>query len=303
MFDLRQLQAFVEIAETGNVTHAAARLGMQQPPLTRMLQALERELGCTLVERLPQGVRLTTAGQALADEGRQLLARAQGLPALVQRAAAGQTGRLALGFTSSASLHPLVPEVLRRFREQSPGVHVTLEEAGSDELVRAMAEGQLHAAFLRSMPSPGDGLHVDTVLEEPMLAALAQGHALARHPRSALRLDALAREPFVLYRRPTGPGLYDRILAACRAAGFSPAVAQEAPRLTATLSLVAAGFGVSLVPASLQRFGAEGIVYRRLLGAHGLTAPLYLGSSLQHAGPALTRLREEVLRSAAKARR
>ncbi|MDQ8032647.1 MAG: LysR family transcriptional regulator [Bordetella sp.] len=303
MLELRQLQAFLTIAETANLTHAAARLGMQQPPLTRMLQALETALGTALVERLPRGVRLTPAGLALAEEARQLVARAQALPQLAQRAAAGQTGRLAVGFTSSASLHPLVPEVLRRFREQWPGVHITLEEAGSDELGQALAEGRLQAAFVRSMLMPGPALQVDTVLEEPMLAAIPAGHALAARPAATLRLAALADQPFVLYRRPTGPGLYDRILSACRAAGFSPDVAQEAPRLTATLSLVAAGFGVSLVPASLQRFGAEGIVYRRLSGAQGLTAPLYLAAHTGDDDPVLARLRAQVRQAAARGRR
>lgn len=109
MLELRQLKAFVAIAEEGYITRAAERLGMQQPPLTRMLQSLEAELGVVLMERLPRGVRPTTAGLALLDEARALLARADDVADVVRRAARGEQGRLAIGFTSSAALHPLCP--------------------------------------------------------------------------------------------------------------------------------------------------------------------------------------------------
>jgi DNA-binding transcriptional LysR family regulator len=136
------------------------------------------------------------------------------------------------------------------------------------------------------------GLLVDAVLDEPMVAALPVGHALTVESATPLAISDLAREAFVLYRRPAGPGLYDAILAACRAAGFSPALAQEAPRLTATLSLVAAGLGVSVVPASMQRLGGEGIIYRALSGCPGLSAPLNLAMRRSDQPPTLVRLRE-----------
>jgi DNA-binding transcriptional LysR family regulator len=150
---------------------------------------------------------------------------------------------------------------------------------------------KLDAAFVRSEASSTPGLLTDTVLDEPMLAALPAGHALALDTRAPLPLAGLAAEPFILYRRATGPGLYDAILIACRAAGFSPIVAQEAPRLPATLSLVAAGLGISVVPASMGRLGAEGIVYRTLTGCPGLSAPLHLVMRQANLSPALAQLR------------
>ena len=121
-----------------------------------------------------------------------------------------------------------------------------------------------------------------------MLAALPASHRLAARQRR-LALAALAAEPFVLYRRPSGPGLYDAILAACREAGFSPVVAQEAPRLTATLSLVAAGLGVTLVPASLQRIAIEGVAYRPLV--RGPVAPIHLALRRHGVSPTAMRFR------------
>ncbi len=276
---------------------------MQQPPLTRLLQSLEADLGVLLMHRLPRGVRPTEAGKVLLDEARIILARADGVAAMVHRAARGEQGHLAIGFTSSAALHPIVPKMLRAFRENLPQVSVSLEEAGTAELVDALLHERLDAAFIRSPVGRTPGLRIDSVLEEPMLVALPVGHRLATDSASRLLLTELASEPFILYRRSAGPGLYDTILTACREAGFSPVVAQEAPRLTATLSLVAAGFGISLVPASMQRLGGEGIVYKAVAGSSRLIAPLLLAMRQAHPVPALAQFRSLVQRIVAAQQR
>ena len=110
-----------------------------------------------------------------------------------------------------------------------------------------------------------------------MVLALPRGHALSRR-KGAVAMRALAGETFIVYRRRSGPGLYDTILAACNAAGFSPRIGQEAPRIVSTLNLVAAGLGISLVPESLQRMHMDGVIFRRLTGAGQPKAPLYLAS-------------------------
>ncbi len=298
MLELRQLKAFVAIAEEGYITRAAERLGMQQPPLTRMLQSLEAELGVILMERLPRGVRPTTAGLALLDEARGILAQAEGLADVVRRAARGERGRLAIGFTSSAALHPFVPSVLRLFRETFVGVSVMLEEAGTGELLDALVHEKLDAAFIRSPLSGTQSLQDEPILVEPMLLALPTDHPLAADPSSPLPLAALATESFVLYRRRVGLGLYDAILVACREAGFSPQVVQEAPRMTATLSLVAAGLGVSIVPASMQRLRGDGIVYRELTECRSLVAPLHLATRIGDGSAVLRRFKEMVVTAA-----
>lgn len=289
MIDLRRLHAFVVTAEEGHITRAAERLGMRQPPLSRLLQGLEAQLGCRLLNRLPRGVVPTEAGLALLAEAHAVLARSATVEDAVRRAARGEAGRLAIGFTSSAALHPFVPAVIRRFREVAPNVRIELDEAGTAELVEAVLLGRLDVAFVRSPAGAVSGLRVEPLLEEPMLAALPLGHGLASAQRLPLPLAALAAEPFVLYRRRSGPGLYDAILAACRAAGFTPIIAQEAPRLQATLSLVAAGFGVSLVPSSMREAAPPGLAYRLLDGEPSLTAPISL--VLRRAGATATAVR------------
>lgn len=299
MLELRQLRAFVAIAEEGYITRAAERLGMQQPPLTRLLQSLEAELGVVLMERLPRGVRPTPAGLALLEEAREVLARVDGVAEVVRRAARGERGRLAIGFTSSAALHPFVPSVLRLFRETFVGVSVVLEEAGTGELLDALVHEKLDAAFIRSPLSGIQSLQDQPILVEPMLLALPTDHPLALDAASPLPLAALATESFVLYRRRVGLGLYDAILVTCREAGFSPQVVQEAPRMTATLSLVAAGLGVSIVPASMQRLRGDGIVYRPLTDCQNLVAPLHLATRAGDDSAVLRRFKDMVLTTAA----
>ena len=296
MIELRRLRAFVIVAEEGHVTRAAERLGMQQPPLTRLLRGLEQELGVLLLRRLPRGVEVTEAGQALLDEARAVLARAEAVDDTVRRTARGEQGRLAVGFTSSAALHPFVPGVLRAFRAARPGVRMELDEAGTTELVEAVRVGRLDAAFVRSPVHGVPGLVVDPVLEEPMVVALPTGHPRCR--ARALDLAELATEPFILYRRLSGPGLFDAIMAACRAAGFAPVVAQEAPRMPATLSLVAAGLGLSLVPASMGRIAMEGVAYRPLRPGAGLMAPLHLVTRRGASSATAALFRVEVRRGA-----
>lgn len=294
MIELRRLRAFVTVVEEGNITRAAARLHIQQPPLTRLLQGLEEELGVKLLQRLPRGVRTTEAGSVLFNEARTLLTRAEKLTEAVHRAARGEQGHLAIGFTSSAALHPFVPNLLRRYRDILPGITTLLEEAGSGELMEALVDERLDVAFVRSPVSGIPGLLIEPVLLEPMLIALPVGHRLAIDSSEKVPLTELIHEPLILYRRPAGQGLYDAILAACHRAGFSPRIVQEAPRLPATLNLVGAGLGLSIVPASMRRLGGDGIVFRNIAEGAQLSAPLYLALRENSQSPLITRLRQLV---------
>jgi DNA-binding transcriptional LysR family regulator len=275
--ELRHLRYFVAVAEEGHVTRAAERLGIQQPPLSQQIRALEAELEVQLFRRKPRGVELTQAGEALLAEARVILDRVEHAISAARRTARGEAGRIGLGFTSSASFHPFVPRVIRAFRETHPLVALSLEEGGTAELVEGLSAERIDAAFVRSPIGPAAELIVHSVLEEEMVAALPAGHRLAvKATASRLPLAELAADTFILYRRPLGPGLYDAIIAACQHAGYSPQIGQEAPRMLSTLSLVAAGLGVTLIPASMQGLRVNGVAYRRLDGGAGLIAPLNL---------------------------
>lgn len=280
--ELRHLRYFVAVAEEKHMTRAAERLGIQQPPLSIQIRGLEQELDVQLFRRQPRGMELTEAGAAFLERARAILDDVDRAVATTRRTARGEEGRVVVGFTSSAPFHPFVPRVLRAFRDVAPLVSLVLEESGSSELVQGLHNEDIDAAFIRSPVADVVGLTVQTILEEKMLVALPTGHMFARRSSFSramlLPLKELAKETFVLYKRPGGPGLYDTIIAACRSAGFSPRVGQEAPRIISTLNLVAAGIGVSIVPASLQRLQMDGIVYRKLEDMPQLTAPLILAS-------------------------
>jgi DNA-binding transcriptional LysR family regulator len=300
MIELRRLRYVIAVAEEGHLTRAAERIGIQQPPLSRQIRELEDELGLALFHRLPRGMEITEAGRAFVEEARTILALAERLPETARRAARGELGRIVIGYTSSAAFNPFVTGVLRDFRRARPGVLMALEEDATSGLLSALAEGRLDAAFIRTPGGDAPGLMLEPLLEEPMLAVLPVEHALAASG-SGLRLADLAGDTFILYRRPNGPGLYDAIIAACHAAGFSPQVGQEAPRMPSTLSLVAAGLGVSIVPASMRRMNVEGVAYLSLEGSPALTAPLLLATRAEARSPVVDVLRQAVNRAAANA--
>jgi len=274
--DLRHLRYFVAVAEEGHVTRAAARLGIQQPPLSQQIKALEAELEVQLFRRKPRGVELTPAGESFLGDARRILAEVEGALAGARRTARGEQGRVAVGFTASTPFHPLVTRAIRDFRATHPRVSVSLQEGGTAELVAAVRTERLDVAFVRSAAPDGEGVRFLDLLEEPMLAALPARHRLARSRGAALPLTELAGEPLVLYRRASGPGLHDAIVGACQAAGFTPRTEQEAPRITATLNLVAAGLGVTVVPQSLRGLQSRAIAYRPLAGRPRLVAPIRL---------------------------
>ncbi len=284
--ELRHLRYFVAVAEERHVTRAARRLGIQQPPLSQQIQALERELGVQLLHRRPRGVELTEAGRALLADARAILAHVDHALAVTRRTARGEQGRIAIGFTSSAPFHPLVPRVVRAFREAHPRVSLQMEEGGTPELLEGLGSERLDAAFIRTDVAGPEGLAVETLLAEPMVLAVPKRHPFAR-AGSRVALRALADETFIVYRRGSGPGLYDAIIAACQSAGFSPRIGQEAPRVVSTLNFVAAGLGVTLVPASLARMRLDGVAFRALRAGAAPKAVLNLASRRGDASPAV----------------
>lgn len=273
---LDQLRTFQAVATAKSFSNAADLLHITQPAISKQIRALEAELEVQLLRRKPRGVELTQAGERLLAEARDILRQVDGAITAVRQTGRGEAGHIGLGFTSSASFHPFVPQAIRRYREAHPLVALSLEESGTGELVDALLAGRIDAAFVRSPIGPAEGIAIHSVLDESMVAALPAQHAEARTLSRPLALANLAAEAFILYRRPLGPGLYDAIIAACDRAGFSPRIGQEAPRMLATLSLVAAGLGVTLVPRSMGRLQVDGVVYRPLDPGAGLVAPLNL---------------------------
>ena len=274
MIDIHKLKAFVAVVEESNISRAAVRLNMQQPPLTRMIKSLENELSTDLLKRLPRGVEVTEAGKALYQEALTILAHAQAIPKRVQNISMGLEGQISIGFTNSVGLHPFLPALLRNFREAFPAVSIQLEEDGSSSLIDSIINDKNDIVFLRKPAPIGFGLTSLHVLDEPLIVALPNNHPLANQTDAIHILDLEAYD-FVLYRRLAGQDLFDNILASCYQAGFSPKIVQEAPRLTSSLNLIAAGIGLSIVPASIRDFWNKQIVYKDLKADTPCIAPIY----------------------------
>jgi DNA-binding transcriptional LysR family regulator len=170
-------------------------------------------------------------------------------------------------------------------------------ELNAAEVNERLAGGLVHVAFLRKPVELPPELAFEVLEEEPMVVVLPEDHPLlnrrrGRQPRIAL--PKLANEPFILVRRPGAPGMYADFLTACRVAGFSPYVVREVPRMLSAIKLVSTGIGVTLVPASMQRYDQAGVVYCGLDGPQALTAPLTLGFPVTQGNGAASRFVEFV---------
>jgi DNA-binding transcriptional LysR family regulator len=287
--DLRLLRYFVAVAEEGLLTRAALRLGIQQPPLSQQIRQLEQELGVSLFRRLPRGMELTECGQVFLAQAYTILAQMADSIELVRRTAQGKTGHLAVGFTESAALHPLVPQALRVFRQQEPDVVLRVNEQISQGLMQALEARKLDAAFVRILPEIPPCVELEQILIESMVLALPQEHVLARNDTPSVSLLQLAAEPLVLAYRPDGLGLYPEIIRACRAAGFEPKIGIETERNLVSLSMVSAGLGIAVMSASMRHVQLQGVCYKALTDAHGLTAPLHLAYRKDSQSGALAR--------------
>jgi len=288
--ELRQLRYVIAVAEERNITRAAERLGMQPPPLSRQIRAIERETDAQLFRRKARGVELTEAGRAFLDNARAVLAQVDHTFEATRRTARGEQGRLAVGYSSSVAFHALVPRIIREFREAFPLVTVTLVESNPTDLIERMQDERIDLAFVRRLEPNIQGVDISSLLEEAMVVALPSGHALTRINRrgkAELPLKSLAGETFILYGDTTGSLLMqsNAFVAACHAAGFNPRIGQVVSHISARLNLIAAGFGVAVVAASLQHINMDGVTFRGLKGSPRLKAPLSIASRRGDSSP------------------
>jgi DNA-binding transcriptional LysR family regulator len=276
--DMRHLRYFVAVADAGHMTRAAAQLGMQQPPLSLQIKALEKELGMALFHRHPKGVSLSDSGRVFLVEARRLLDDMAAMQLRMRRLAQGRQGSLAVGFTSSAAAHAFTPQALRECRSRFPDIELQLSEDSAAGITDAVASARLHCGLLRVPVGRPKGVALETLLDEPVVAALPLDHALARRggKQDTITLEDLQDERLILVRRPGAPGLYANLLALCEARGVTPVVVAEVERMMTNLNLVAAGAGISVVPASMQGAHPHAIVYRPLHRDVQLGAPLTL---------------------------
>ncbi|MEO0538094.1 MAG: LysR family transcriptional regulator [Cyanobacteria bacterium P01_A01_bin.123] len=254
---LQAFHYFVAVAEELHFGRAAARLQITQPALSRQIHRLEAELGVRLLRRTKRTVELTAAGVAFLGEVRKVLQQVESAIQVAQRVARGEVGSLRIGFTPS-SMHTVLPEILRHFRDRYPNVELAMSEICTLDQVNELRRETIDVGFLHP-PIDSSFLKLYPLQSERLLIALPHAHRLA--DQQQLSLKSFATEPFIVHPRYEGPVLYDQFLALCREAGFEPNIVYEDSKHQTRIGLVAAGTGVTFIPESLQKAGFPGVAY------------------------------------------
>jgi LysR family transcriptional regulator, benzoate and cis,cis-muconate-responsive activator of ben and cat genes len=269
--DLKRLRYFVTVARLRSFTRAAEVLHMAQPPLSQRIQELEMELGVQLLDRDSRPISLTEAGQALYDQAVQVLQKTDAMLATMRRFVSHERPCFTFGIVP-ANFHGDLAAIIRLYRQALPGTDVKLLELNSYEQVAALRDGRIDAGISR-VPIEAEGVHRILLRQEPMVVALPEDHPLAAQ-EEVMTLDALKDHPFLLYLSPPRPSLADHILGQLQDRGITLSKMVEVNRYDTALLMIAAGCGLSIVPAGAQRVVTPGVTYRPL--AEPITSPIVL---------------------------
>ncbi len=257
---LNQLRYFCELARVGHFGRAAAALHISQPPLSRQIAALERELGTALFIRSPKGVALTAAGRQLLRDATEILRLVAQAERNASATGRGEAGRLTMGFTMCAA-YSVVPDLTRRYKRAFPNVDLRVRELMPNALETDLRDGVIDIAI--SFPAGEDSpFEARPLFREPLSLVLPERHARVRS--NEIRVEDLAQERFLIVPREQAPALHDSIVRRCRAAGFDPIIGLEVYLQQTIVNFVAEGLGIAFVPASMQRSQIKGAVFKKV---------------------------------------
>jgi len=256
----RLMRNFTVVAEELHMHRAAERLNMAQPALSQQIKTLEERLGVTLFSRANRRLTLTPAGVAFLNKARIAISMTEQAILDARQTARGEQGVLNLGCVSSAMFDSKLPATLRKLHARWPAITISLMTGNVQSLYAAVQSNQLDVAIIRApLPLLPDDLQSRPFTTEKTVLALSRQHPLAGS--AALTLSSVKDERWISLRDPEGMGLEQYFYDACSSAGFQPNVVQNATDVPTVISLVAAGFGLALLPASAQAVSLENVVY------------------------------------------
>jgi DNA-binding transcriptional LysR family regulator len=259
--ELRHLRYFVAVVQWKGYREASRRLHVAQAAISRTVADLEDELGLKLFSREKRTAQLTPEGEVFYAEAVQALARVESAVQTAKRAAKGEIGQLSIGFLGSAT-YAFLPELIRSFKAQYPGVNLTLQELTPLQQEAAFDKGELDIGFTRTLtPERSRTFSSRCLYRDPLMAVLP----LSRQVKTkCVRVSDLAQDSFVLFHREGAPPLFDTITSMCNKVGFSPKVGNQPSLMQTVLSLVEAEQGVSIVPACVRNLRSDGVQFYRL---------------------------------------
>lgn len=288
--DLRHLNYFLILAEELNFSRAAERLHISQPPLTRMIQQIESELGVLLFERSKRNVMLTSAGVELLHDAKQMIQQMQTVKKRLAVFGKGEIGTLKIGYVG-AVMHTELPTLLANFAKNFPNISLHFEEQPNANLLLGLNNNTLDAAFVRTWLR-SENVVEKIILKEPFVAVVPARHPLASKKKIAVK--DLKNENFITFARECGPTIFDSFLVLCSKAGFTPRILHHASQLNSVLRLVESGFGVSLLPMNIDKGYNLKLKFIPLSNAQE-TVPLILLTRKGNANPALAHLQNHLV--------
>jgi DNA-binding transcriptional LysR family regulator len=277
--EFSQLRSFLAVADLLHFSKAAERVHLSQPALSLQIRSLEEELGVKLFERSRQKTSLTSAGLVYCEEVREVLAQREKAMTRARQAAQGLIGRLRIGFISTAAAH-IVPQLVAEFRKTHPEVELELVHALTAEQIVMLERRTIDIGFFRVPTTEENDLKTIVIHQEPFKLFLPFSHPLAS--RRELSLKDLDGVEFLVYARKNAPGFHDFLLELLKDAGATPTVVNEASDMYTLVSLVSAGVGLAIAPASVAHYGMPNVVVRDLDGMPSSKIALAFRASLSH---------------------
>lgn len=279
--ELRHLRYFRAIAEHQGFSRAARALHVAQSAISEQVSDLEREVGVPLLVRGRQRIGLTPHGKIFLDEIEKVLEGADRAVETARRSLRGEIGTLNVGFFNGGT-GTLVPAIMRDFRKRYPGVHVSVAELIPSEQTEALTRGTLDIGFTRPLEAAYERhLRAELLYPDPFVAVLPKGHPLAHRP---VDVRKLAGERFVMVARETSPALFDKTIAICTEAGFSPEISAVGSVWSSVVLLVEAGAGIAILPSNLQQSGVRDVSFQPITN-RGASIDLVIAWSPQREGP------------------